>query len=161
MEIKKKALKVIKGSGVKYTIFYPSNFMETLGVLTQGKKLMLIGKPQYKNWFIAASDFAGQVVQAMKSPSENSEEYAIQGPEGLTMTEAGEKYISAYQNEKLKLSTLPMGMVRFLGVFVPKFGYGAGIMNIINNYKEEFSAEKTWKDLGEPKTTVEEFARRQ
>lgn len=161
IQIKKEAVDIIKNSGVTYTIFYPSTFMETLLVSIQGSKLMIAGTPKYKNYWIAADDYASQVAKVLKDASDANEEYFIQGLEALTFIEAGQKFINSYQRKSLKLSKAPIQMLKFIGVFVPKVSYAANIINSINNYPETFQAEETWKALGKPSITIEQFAKQQ
>jgi hypothetical protein len=53
---------------------------------------------------------------------------------------------------------MPIGILKFLGIFSNKASYGAHIINSINNYPETFRAEETWQRLGKPETTLDVFA---
>ena len=66
-QIKHAAVSAIKRSGLNYTIFYPSTFMECLDKqMLQGTRIMLAGKSEAPMWFIAGKDYGVQVAWAMK-----------------------------------------------------------------------------------------------
>ena len=57
-ELKQAAVNAIKRSGLHYSIFYPSTFMECLDQqMLQGSRLMLAGTSKAQMWFIAAKDY--------------------------------------------------------------------------------------------------------
>ena len=58
IQIWREAIARIKASGIPYTIFYPTNFMETLPQRhMMGRALVLPGKAHYPNYWIAGRDF--------------------------------------------------------------------------------------------------------
>lgn len=157
-DIKHAAVDAIKHSGIPYSIFYPSTFMETLDKqMLQGSRLMLAGKSEAPMWFIAAKDFGMQTAWAFKKAGELNQEYAIQGPEPFTFDEAAKVFVS---NCKKKLSVVkaPLLPIRLLGMVSNKLNYAANIIEALNKYPEKFESEKTWADLGKPSTTLAEYA---
>jgi uncharacterized protein YbjT (DUF2867 family) len=85
-EIKNNAVEMIKRSGIAYSIFYPSTFMETLDhQMKKGNKLMLVGRSEAPMWFIAAEDYAKQVAKAFQIAESSNQEYIIQGTESYTL----------------------------------------------------------------------------
>ncbi len=160
LKIKRNAVEMIKNSGIPYVIFYPSNFMETLVRSIQKDKLLVAGKARYPNWWIAGTDYGKQVAKAFEILDEKeSRDYIIQGPETLTFNEAAHIFANNYSKGKLKVSNLPLGLLKLFGLFSAQFGYLSKILDIIYNHPETFDAEKTWQELGEPTITVEKFAR--
>jgi hypothetical protein len=152
-DIKKKAVEKIKGSGVAFSIFYPSMFMECFdkGAYRQGNNIMLAGTSKYKMFLIAGNDYGKQVVNAHLMVSGNHE-YIIQGQEGYIADDAAKFYIDNYHKTKVKIMKMPISIMKFFGMFTNKFNYGAHIVDALNNYPENFEAEKTWQDLGKPQT---------
>jgi len=66
-QIKQAAVDAIKKSGLNYSIFYPSTFMECLDQqMLQGSRVMLAGKSEAPMWFIAGKDYGKQVAWALK-----------------------------------------------------------------------------------------------
>jgi hypothetical protein len=152
-DIKEKAVQKIKSSGIPYSIFYPSTFMESFhkGAYRQGNSLALAGESKYKMYLIAGSDYGKQVVKSFQLNNGNHE-YAVQGQEGYTADEAAKFYVDNYSKQKVKILKAPVGMLKFMGLFSNKFSYGAKIVEALNNYPEKFESEKTWEELGKPET---------
>ena len=158
---KREAVERLETSGVRHTIFKPSNFMENLPNRNlRGRSVALIGKPRYRNWWIAADDFGKQVAAHVgrPSPSEADRTFAIQGPEALDYEEAARRFASAYTREPLKVSFAPVPVFKLLGRFVPEMKYALEISRASNDSPESFEAQATWDELGRPETTIERFA---
>lgn len=161
MKMKQAALSKIKNSGLPYTIFYAASFMENLeSSMRNGKAINTIGKPSPKlSWWIAAEDFANQVVRAFSLESAINKEYSIQGPKGLTSVDAIKIYIANNHREHLKMANLPMGMAKLLSIFITPLKFAVPLIKTINNDREKFEANKTWEELGKPQITIETFAK--
>jgi len=159
-DIKQAAVAKIKASGIPFTIFYPSTFMETYPYqMMQGKKIAMLGRSEAPMWFIAAGDYAGQVVRSLALPGQGNREYSIQGPEAYTFSEANKIFIENYTRARLSLMKAPMGLVKFFGHFSQKMNYGWHICEALNKYPEQFESEQTWNELGKPATTLAAFAK--
>lgn len=159
-DVKQQAVQQIKASGIPYSIFYPSSFMESmLHNQRQGNNVLIIGKSDIKPWYVAASDYGKQVVKAFQiAKADQNQEYVIQGPEAITQLEAADRFVAAYKKESLKVQTLPSLVLKLSGFFSAPANYGWHITEAINKYPETFEAAKTWEELGKPTTTVEQFA---
>ncbi len=157
-DIKHAAVDAVKHSGIPYSIFYPSTFMETLDKqLMQGGRIMLAGKSVAPMWFIAAKDFGVEVAWAFKKAGDHNQEYPIQGPEPYTFDEAAQIFISNYKKKITSLKT-PLLPLKVLGMLSNKLNYAANICEALNKYPEKFESEKTWNDLGKPSTTLADYA---
>lgn len=158
--LKQRAVKHIKQSGLQSAIFYPSTFMETLvHQYKVGPFMLLAGESKYKQYFIAASDYANQVAQYYKLELPGAHDFVVQGPAGYTTDQAVELFIQ-YSSSKLFRLRAPLGLIQFYGRFIQKMNYGYHILEALNNYPEKFEAESTWQQLGKPKITLEEFSKR-
>lgn len=161
MKAKKNGIAKVKNSGIPYTIFYPSNFMENFANgMVDGNKINTIGKSTNKAWWISAEDFGRQVANALKSENSLNKEYPVQGLEAFTMTEASKIYAENYEKSALKTANLPMGMAKFLAIFVKPLKFVVPLMEIMNNNVETFEAQKTWDELGKPQLTLANFAKK-
>lgn len=159
--IKQSAIDKIKSSGIPYTVFYPSTFMETFPYqMMRGDKIMMIGQSVAPMWFIAAEDYGKQVAKAFQLSGNENKEYVIQGPEAFTFDEAAGVLIDNYKKAHLKVMKAPMGLLKFFGRFFPRLSYGAHICEALNKYPEKFESDQTWRELGKPTTTLAEFAKR-
>lgn len=150
-DIKRDAIVQIKESGIPYSIFYPSTFMESFdkGAYRQGNTISLAGNSRFPMYLIAGSDYGKQVVKAFEMNTGNHE-YIIQGPEGFIADDAAKFFVRNYSKSKLKIVKIPYLVLKFMGYFSNKFSYGANVVDALNNYPEKFEAEQTWQELGKP-----------
>jgi len=159
-DIKESAINKIKNSGIPFTIFYPSTFMETFPFqMIRGNKIMMIGQSVAPMWFIAAEDYARQVAKSFQLDDSENKEYAVQGPEPFTFDEAARIIIKNHSKSNLKVMKAPMAILKFLGLFNPRLNYGTNICDALNKYPEKFESEKTWQELGKPSITLAEYAK--
>ncbi|WP_040760794.1 SDR family oxidoreductase [Spirosoma panaciterrae] len=160
-DVKKKAVELIKASGLPYSIFYPSCFMESLnGTQRVGPFILLVGRSSVKPMYVAARDYGRQVAQSFLIAEDGqNQEYSIQGPEALTQHEAAERFVDAYKKEKLGIVTAPPFLLKVGRLFTAQADYGWHITEALNHYPEVFESQKAWDDLGRPTTTIEQFAR--
>ena len=156
-QIKQAAVNAIKKSGLNYTIFYPSTFMECLDKqMLQGTRIMLAGKSEAPMWFIAGKDYGVQVAWAMKKAGESNHEYVVQGLEPFTSEEAAKVFIENVKS-KIKILRAPLAPLKYLGVFNQRMNYAYHICEALNKYPEKFESENTWNELGKPSTTLSEY----
>ncbi|MCW3075099.1 MAG: NmrA family protein [Flaviaesturariibacter sp.] len=155
-DIKHKAVEMIKRSGIRYSIFYASAFMESFdkGAYRQGSRINLAGDSKHPMYLIAGKDYGKQVVAAFLTDSGNRE-YSVQGTECYTADQAAKLFVT--NSKGVKMAKIPIGMLKFLGRFNRKFNYGAHIVDAINNYPETFEAEPTWQALGKPETSFLDY----
>ena len=156
-EIKHAAVNAIKKSGLHYSIFYPSTFMECLDKqILQGTRLMLAGKSEAPMWFIAAKDYGVQVAWALKKAGDSNQEYVVQGLEPYTADEAAKVFIQNVKS-KIKIMRAPLAPLKYLGIFNQRMNYAYHICEALNKYPEKFESESSWNDLGKPTTTLAEY----
>jgi nucleoside-diphosphate-sugar epimerase len=156
-QIKHTAVNAIKKSGLNFSIFYPSTFMECLDKqMLQGTRIMLAGKSEAPMWFIAGKDYGVQVAWAMKKAGNNNQEYVIQGLEPFTSDEASKIFIENAKS-KIKIMRAPLAPLKYLGIFNQRMNYAYHICEALNKYPEKFESENSWNDLGKPSTTLAEY----
>ncbi len=162
-DVKQEAVRLIKASKIPYSIFYPSCFMETMnGSQRVGRFVVLVGRSTVRPMFIAAHDYGKQVARAFQIAEDSqNQEYVIQGPEAVTQHKAAKRFVDAYKKEVLKIRTVFPLLLKLGRLISPQADYGWHITEAINKYPESFEAGQTWNDLGEPKTTLEQFAEQQ
>lgn len=158
-QVKNEAVRKIKASGIPYTIFYPSTFMECFPYqMMRGKKIGMIGTSKESMWFIAAVDYGKQVAASFKKLGSENKEYSVQGPEALDFKKSVSTFIENYRKAKLGTMRAPMGVMKLIGLFNPRFNYGWRICEALNKYPEKFESEQTWQELGKPATTLKAYA---
>lgn len=157
-EIKRAAVDAIKRSGLNYSIFYPSTFMECLDQqMLQGSRLMLLGKSEAAMWFVAGKDFGRQVAWALKKAGNENQEYPIQGSEAFTWDQAAKVFCDNYK-VPVKPTRAPLAPLKFLGLFNQRLNYAYHICEAMNKYPEKFESENAWDDLGKPTITLADYA---
>ena len=157
-EIKHAAVNAIKKSGLKYSIFYPSTFMECLDKqMLQGTRMMLAGRSEAPMWFIAGKDYGVQVAWAMKKAGDTNQEYNVQGLEPFTSDQAARVFIQNVKSN-IKIMKAPLAPLKYLGIFNQRMNYAYHICEALNKYPEKFDSENTWSDLGKPSTTLADYA---
>ncbi len=164
-DIKHKAVDAIRSSGIPYSIFYPSTFMECIDQqMLRGNKLMLVNGSVAKMWFVAAEDYGKQVAKAFEIAGNNpqgpvvNQEYAIQGENGYDWNEVAAIFIQNYSTPA-KTMKAPLWILKYLGIFSQKMNYAARICEALNKYPEKFESETTWNDLGKPQITLAEYVK--
>lgn len=157
--VKASAVKKIQESGIPYTIFYPSTFMETYPFqMLQGRKVAALGKSVVPMWFIAGEDYGKQVAASFQKLTHENRDYAIQGPEAFVFTEANRIFIENYKKAKLGIMRVPVPLVKLIGNFSQKYDYLWRICEALNKYPENFESELAWGELGKPEVTLKEYA---
>lgn len=161
LSVWRSALARIKASGIPYTIFYPTNFMETLAERhNAGSLFVMLGRGHHRNYWIAGSDFGRQVAKAFALPQAENREYFVQGPEPMTYDGAAVRYARALHRSPLVVR-VPLPLARLGGLLSRPLDFNARIMQTVLRYPEEFKAGTTWDELGKPTTTIEQFAEQQ
>lgn len=161
-DMKEKAVQTIKSSGIPYSLFYGSIFMETLDQLMRsGNKILLAGESKVPMYFIAGEDFGKQVAWSFRLFANENKEYIIQGTEAYNFDDAANIFIDNYSKAKLKIMKAPLKMLGIVGIVNRKTAYGFKIVTALNNYPEKFQAEQTWSELGKPGMTLADYAQKQ
>ena len=148
----------LKSSGVPYTIFRASWFMETLPMFVQGKSMSLIGNQIHPLHWIAAEDYARMVSKSYQSDESLNKELYIFGPEAYTMGEAMKIYASIAAPD-LKVSPVSRRMLAILGAltFNTEWKSTATLMGHYERHGEDGSPEEANRLLGKPTTTLMEW----
>ena len=158
-DIKHRAYQKVKNTPIPSIVFRPSSFMENFeNSMRRGKSISLAGESKHTMYWIAAKDYGKMVSTAFTNFDGSSKEYAIQGTEALNVDDAAEIYTKHHEKEKLKISKVPLGMLKFMGNFISPVNYTYNIITAMNNYPEKFHGIAVWEELGKPEITLKEFA---
>jgi len=162
-DAKQKAVQLIKGAGLPYTVFIASSFMENFtkeGGFMTANSLNLVGKSNVKLFWISANDYAKQVCKSFQILTDENREYYIQGPQSYTTEEALNIFRQFYSLKKLNIVRIPIFSLFLLSRFSSRLNYAYKLIQAKNHYDEKFKAQFTWDELGRPKETIEEFTLR-
>ena len=88
------AEQAIAASGVPYTIFRPSYFMESLPRHLQGRRALVLGRQPHALHMVAAADFARLVSRCLTIPDTAGQRLDVHGPKAITIADALRAYCS-------------------------------------------------------------------
>ena len=146
-KIRLESHKILKKSGINYTILHPTWFLNALPWFIKVEAYFVYGRDEYPLYWTNTTDFADHIEQAIDNENAYTQEFPVQGKKPLTFAQAGEKYRQLIKPE-LKLKQVPVD---------GEGGKFALLMGYYENFREEMVAQKTWKILGEPKTSTNQF----
>ncbi|MFT8646361.1 SDR family oxidoreductase [Gluconacetobacter sp.] len=149
--------KIIADSGIRHTFFAPTHFMELLPYMISGRALRWVGNTRVRIWWIGVADYARWVVEALQNPEAMPEHCPVQGPEAISVRQAMERFVRAY-DPSLKIRVAPLWVMRMIGLFNPKMKFVAHLFAYFGDHEDPFYAEEAWEKLGRPTTTLEMFA---
>lgn len=155
-KIRRQGHRFIEQSNIPFTIFHPTWFLDSLFWAIKKNNFQWIGKPVDFYW-INSEDYAVQVIEAIGNPQAFDTHYAVQGPEKMNYKQVFERLKTSF-NPRLKMQVLPLWIVKLMGIFSPKMSHLAELFGFYEQTNETFYAQKTWADLGKPRTSPEEFA---
>ena len=146
----------LKSSGVPYTIFRCSWFMETLPLFVQGKSISLIGNQTHLLHWIAVEDYARMVSKSYQTDETLNDELYIFGPEAYTMGEAMNIYAA---HVGVKVSPISTTMLSVMGTltFNTEWKSMATLMRHYEKWGEDGSPEEANRLLGAPRVTLKEW----
>ncbi len=151
----------LKSSGVPYTIFRCSWFMETLPLFVQGKNISLIGNQIHPLHWIAAEDYARMVSKSYQTDETLNKGLYIFGPEAHTMGEAMKIYTEIAAPD-VKVSPISTGMLLALGMlsFNTEWKSMSTLMGHYERHGEDGSSEEADRLLEKPQITLREWSRK-
>lgn len=152
----------IQESGIQFTIFRPTYFMDNLPKHIQGKRAMVLGKQPHPLHLVAASDFGRMVSRAFQEPLAQNRIFSIQGPEALTLVEALRLYCSLLEPDK-RVMTIPFWVMSLLdSLFLGRqMRRTVQTMQVLQHYGELGDPTEANRLLGAPTTTLRAWCEQQ
>jgi hypothetical protein len=160
LKIEQDAIKLVKSSGIPYSIFYTSIFMEFfLEIPKMGNTIYLSGNSDKKYFFVSASDFGKMLKVSVQQNHSENKEYFIQGLEAFSFSEATKIFIQNYKTKKLKLVKLPRLVLNLFGLLDTRWKYFVKFLQNFDMYSEKFQSEESQIELGKPSTRLQNFSK--
>ena len=159
IENKYQAEQTIINSGIPYMIFRPTWFFESLDLMIRDGKAMLLGKQPNPSHWVAADDLARMVATAYGKPEAKNKIFFIFGPEQHLMKDLLEKYCKLRYPEIKKVSSVPIWMMKMIGLFTgnKQLKEVASLFAYFEKVNELGNPDETNKLLGKPETTFENW----
>ncbi|KAA3664108.1 MAG: NAD-dependent epimerase/dehydratase family protein [Chloroflexi bacterium] len=148
----------IKASGVSYTIFRASWFMESFPLFIQGKRAMIIGNQRTPLHWMAAADYACMVSNSFRLPAAANQTFYVGGPEAVSMTDAVTQYCQLVRPD-VKVSRIPVWLFSLLTALSRDEGMKdiGRFMAYSAQITETGSFETANAMLGLPTTTLQDW----
>jgi uncharacterized protein YbjT (DUF2867 family) len=153
------AERVIKDSGVEYTIFAPTWPMEMLTRYARDGKPLLIGKMEGPFHFFAVEDLARMVSCAYQTDSTINKRLVIHGPEGYSFPDALLRYCAVFHPEVTKVSSMPVWLVKAMAALMRNdlMKFGADLAGYFDRVGELGDPTEANTLLGAPAITLDEW----
>ncbi len=151
----------IRQSGVPYSIFNATWFMESLPKLVRGNRAFVFGRQPHPIHWVAADDYARMVSRAYATPEAANKRFFIYGPEAYTMREALTRYC-AIVHPNVTVTSMPL----WLAWIIARLGGRAELKVVLpffrycEQVREGGDPSEANTLLGAPTTTLEEWSRR-
>ncbi len=157
-----RAEQVIHQSGVPYTIFKPTYFMETLPRHVQGRLAIVLGKQPYPLHMVAASDFARMVSLSFRMPEAANRIFFVHGPEAITIPDALRTYCSLVEPGK-RVVSMPLGFMSIVDTLFMRGQLRSTIqlMRVMQRVGERGDPSEANEVLGAPTTTLRQWCQKQ
>jgi len=159
VDIKLRTEEILRKSGLPYTIFCPTWVMDTLkNFVHDGRAVVIIGKNPPPLHFFAASDFGRMVAASYNDDRSLGKRLFIHGPEGFTLPEALEKYLSA-AHPGVKVMKMKLWQSRFIATLTRNgnLKYISRLIGYFDKTGEMGDPEEANQLLGQPSITLSEW----
>jgi uncharacterized protein YbjT (DUF2867 family) len=155
------AERAIEASGVPFTIFKPTYFMETLPLHVQGPFGMVLGRQTHPLRMVAAGDYAAMVSRSLKTPESAGRRLYVFGPEALTISEALHLYCRIAEGGK-RVLTVPLPVMKAINRLFMGGGMSRelALMAVMQRLGEPSNVPEAAEVLGPATTTVRAWCER-
>ncbi|MBI5060279.1 NAD(P)H-binding protein [candidate division KSB1 bacterium] len=148
--------KLIADSGVPFTLFYPSWFMEGIRWFSEDGRALVPGHQRHRYHWLAATDYADRVVRALEMPDCANRQLWIHGPAALSIPEALSVWCSSHL-PGVAVEELPIARLRnrnLNDVFYQRYLDLMAAMEVTGEIGDPTAANALF---GPPRTTLREF----
>lgn len=155
------AEKAIRESGVPYSIFCPTWFMESLPKYVRGRKAFVFGKQPNLYHFVAARDYARMVSASYRLEDAANKRFFVHGPEGILFHDAVKRYCSVFHPEVKKITTMPYWLANVIAAMrgSSEMKFASALMAFFEKVGERGDPSEANRILGAPEITLDEWLR--
>lgn len=150
--------RMIKDTGIPYTIFNCTHFMESIPLYIRNGKAMIMGNQSARIHWLSAEDYASMVSKAYLVGESDFHNYSLVGPEAYTMREVFEKYVERIDPtiKMTKVSLRMLGLIAAIS-FNAKLKYLVDLMRYFEKTSEKYDPEDLPYTLGTADTTLDDW----
>lgn len=160
--IKAAAIAAVVASGVEYTIFKPTHFMESLPQFIHAGRAVIIGHQPHRYHYLAVADYAELVSRSFRIPEAANQSLTVLGPDALTMGEAVGTYCSLV-HPGMPVRSMPVILARWLGRLTRNADlvFAATLFEGFSQFGERGDPAVTVRLLGRCRTTLRQWCQQQ
>ncbi len=157
--IRKQGHKLIKESGIPYTIMHCTWFADSFVFYRRNNIYSVIGNTKNPIFFTNCYDFSCHLDNAVGNSDAFFKEFPVQGSEGLRHPEAATSFLSVF-SENTKAKPVPGWIFGLLGLFKKEMKLLKHMSDYFNQTNETFLAQDcgTYKTLGHPELGLTQYA---
>ena len=152
------AEEAIATSGVPYTIFRPTYFMDTLPRHVQGRRAVVLGRQARPLHMVAATDFARLVSRSLTVPQSVGLHLDVHGPQAITIPDALRRYCNRLHPDT-RVVSVPLQLMTILNrtVLHRRLDATLPLMKALQSQGERGNPRPTRQLLGATTTTLDEW----
>lgn len=155
--IREPGLEAIRHSGIAYTFFHCSFFLDSFPVFIQDGVFTIMGNYQHPVYYTNTNDLAKNIFNAIDNPAAFNQAFAVQGKEGMNFVEAAKQFVAEY-DPSIKVEVYPLETVFELGMPKEQETFMHHMLSYVEQLSEQAVSQKTWQLLGEPEQNIASFA---
>jgi uncharacterized protein YbjT (DUF2867 family) len=154
------AEEAIRASGVPYTIFKATWFMESLHRMIKDQRAFILGSQPHPWHWIAAEDYARMVSRAYSNPAAMNMDFYVYGPEPLTMRQALEAHCKVAHPD-VRVRSMSLFVAGLMASLLGKVELKAALplFTYFERVGESGDGSEAHTILGRPKITLEEWGK--
>ncbi len=149
----------IENSGIPFTIFRPTWFMESIPKFIRQGRAYFIGKKDLAFHLVAAEDYSLMVSNSINNPATDNKKLYIHGPEKLSLAWAIEQYYKTFYPRIKSISYRPPWMMAFVAFLLSdsELTYQVKLMRFFSMIGEIGDGSQTNEILGPPQITFRQW----
>lgn len=157
--IRKQGQKLIKESGIPYTILHCSWFLDSFVFYCRNNVYSVIGNDTNPIYFTNCYDFTQHLINAIGNEKAFFKEFPIQGKKGYIHSIAAKDFLTVF-SDKSKVKTLPTSIIKILAIFIKEMKFVKHMSDYFISTSESQLADEyaTYSILGEPQFDLIAYA---
>ena len=158
--IRKQGQKLIKESGIPYTILHCSWFLDSFVFYRRNNVYSVIGSDTNPIYFTNCYDYTQHLINAIGNDDAFFKEFPIQGKKGYIHSSAAKDFLAVF-SEKSKVKTLPLSKIKILAIFIKELKFVKHMADYFNSASESHLVDEyeTYSILGEPQFDLIAYAK--
>ena len=160
VKVKQAVEAALAASGVPWTSFRATHFMESLPQFVRDGRATVLGMQPHLLHYLAAQDYAAMVSRALEMRAAENRALYLWGPEAFTMRAALERYVGA-MHPGMRVGTLPLPIARLMARVTrnDELAFACTLFTAFAAIGEGGDPNEANRLLGAPSTTLDVWLR--